>query len=71
METYSLLRTMADSWGALAMLAIFLGICVWAFRPGSRTVHDEAANSIFRNERAPAEDTPYAPNRPHSNRKEA
>jgi cytochrome c oxidase cbb3-type subunit 4 len=71
METYSLLRTLADSWGALAMLAIFLGICFWAFRPGSRAVHDEAANSIFRNERAPAEAPPPAPNRPHSTRKEA
>ena len=55
METYSFLRELADSWGLLAMTLIFLGICVWAFRPGSRRLHEDAANSIFRNETRPAE----------------
>ena len=39
----------------LAMLLAFLGICLWALRPGSRPMHDDAANSIFRNDAAPAE----------------
>ena len=30
-------------------------ICLWALRPGSRPMHDDAANSIFRNDAAPAE----------------
>jgi cytochrome c oxidase cbb3-type subunit 4 len=58
METYSFLRALADSWGLLVMTALFLAICVWAFRPGSRKVHDEIANSIFRNEKRPAPDAP-------------
>ena len=36
------------------MTLIFLGICAFAFRPGSRKTHDEIAGSIFRNENAPA-----------------
>ena len=32
----------------------FLGVVVWAFRPGSRKDHEESANLIFRNEKAPA-----------------
>lgn len=55
METYSFLRELADSWGLLAMTALFLGVCIWAFRPGSRALHDDAANSIFRNDKRPAE----------------
>ena len=56
METYSFLRHLADSWGLLLMTLIFLGVCGWAFRPGSRQTHDEIAHSIFRNDRAPAHD---------------
>ena len=55
MELYSLLREFADSWALLALFSIFLGVVFWAFRPGSRTLHDEAANSIFRHEKKPAE----------------
>jgi cytochrome c oxidase cbb3-type subunit 4 len=58
METYSYLRHLADSWFLLAMTLGFLGLCLWAFRPGSRAGHDEAANSIFRNETHPAEANP-------------
>lgn len=58
METYSFLRETADSWGLLAMTLAFVGICIWAFRPGSRKVHDDIANSIFRNERKPAAEAP-------------
>ncbi|GAB1364778.1 CcoQ/FixQ family Cbb3-type cytochrome c oxidase assembly chaperone [Rhodobacter sp.] len=55
MEFYTFLRHMADSWGLLTMLLIFLGVCLWAMRPSSRTLHDDAANSIFRNDSRPAE----------------
>ncbi len=53
METYTLLRQFADSWMLLVLTLVFVGIIVWAFRPGSRKVHDEAAQSIFRNETKP------------------
>lgn len=54
METYSLLREFADSWMLLLLVLIFLGTVFWAWRPGSRTLHDDAAKSIFRNELKPA-----------------
>jgi cytochrome c oxidase cbb3-type subunit 4 len=53
METYTLLRQIADSWVLLAMTLFFLGTIVWAFRPGSRAVHDDTANIPFRNEDTP------------------
>ena len=42
METYSLLRHFADSWMLLALFIFFIGTWVWAFRPGSRRVHEDA-----------------------------
>ncbi|MCG3268032.1 cbb3-type cytochrome c oxidase subunit 3 [Yoonia sp. I 8.24] len=53
MDTYSILREIADSWVLLAMTLFFLGVIVWAFRPGSKSVHAETANIPFRNEVAP------------------
>ena len=58
METYTFLREMADRWFLLAMLLGFLGLCLWAFRPGSRSTHKDVANSIFRNDDRPADDDP-------------
>lgn len=54
MDLYSLLREFADSWVLLFLVLVFLGVVVWAWRPGSRAVHDDIANSIFRNEKKPA-----------------
>lgn len=51
METYSFLRELADSWMLLALTLFFLGVIGWAFRPGSRAVHREAAQVVFRDER--------------------
>ncbi|MBP7000061.1 cbb3-type cytochrome c oxidase subunit 3 [Amaricoccus sp.] len=56
MESYGFLRTLADSWGMLAMLVAFAGIVAWVFRPGSRKKQDDAANQIFRNEDKPKDD---------------
>jgi cytochrome c oxidase cbb3-type subunit 4 len=53
METYAFLRNFADSWHLLFMTLFFVGIFVWVLRPGSRSVHDEAAQSIFRNDDTP------------------
>jgi len=36
----------------------FLGVCIWAFRPGARAAHQEVATSIFRNDDHPAADHP-------------
>jgi len=56
MDMYSLMREFADSWALLALFVIFLGVVVWAFRPGSCAVHDDIAKSIFRNDLKPAPD---------------
>lgn len=53
METYSFLRELADSWVLLAMTLFFLGVIGWAFRPGSRALHDDIAQTPFRNEDTP------------------
>ena len=53
METYSFLREFADSWALVALTLIFIGVVIWAFRPGSSPAHDEAAMQIFRNETKP------------------
>ncbi len=50
METYTFLRQLADSWVLLALTVFFLGIIVWAFRPGSRETHRETADIPFRND---------------------
>ncbi|EYD73127.1 MULTISPECIES: CcoQ/FixQ family Cbb3-type cytochrome c oxidase assembly chaperone [Limimaricola] len=47
MDTYSILRQIADSWVLLMMFGFFLGCILWAFRPGSRPLHDDAARLIF------------------------
>ena len=58
MELYTFLRHLADSWFLLGMTLGFLGICLWAFRPGSRRTHEDIATSIFRNDDRPAEADP-------------
>jgi cytochrome c oxidase cbb3-type subunit IV len=57
MDTYSIMREFADSWALLALFVFFIGVWIWAFRPGSRPVHDDIAKSIFRNDLKPAPDT--------------
>lgn len=49
METYTFLRELADSWVLLALVLVFLAVIVWAFRPGSRKIHSDAADIPFRN----------------------
>ena len=51
---YHILREFADSWAMLALFAMFIGIVFWAFRPGSRTTHEDTANIPFRHDDKPA-----------------
>jgi cytochrome c oxidase cbb3-type subunit 4 len=51
MDTYSLLHLLADTWGVAAMLLVLVAVWLWAWRPGSRPLHDDAAQVPFRNER--------------------
>ena len=57
MDTYSFLRELADSWVLLALFVFFVGTWVWVFRPGSRAIHDDAADVVFRHEDEPAPDS--------------
>jgi cytochrome c oxidase cbb3-type subunit 4 len=54
---YHILREIADSWVLLVLFLFFIGVFFWAFRPGSRPVHDDAGQVPFRHESAPAKDT--------------
>ncbi|GKY86176.1 cbb3-type cytochrome c oxidase subunit 3 [Sinisalibacter aestuarii] len=55
-DIYSIFRAFADSWVLLAMFVFFVGVVVWAFRPGSRKIHEDTANIPFRHEDKPAGD---------------
>ncbi len=55
MELYTLLREIADSWVLLALFLFFIGVIVWAFRPGSTKTYADVANIPFRNQDKPAE----------------
>lgn len=59
-DTYSILREFADSWMLLFLFLVFLAVIVWAFRPGSRSAHDDAAQVPFRHDDKPASDTDFA-----------
>ncbi|MCO5160623.1 MAG: cbb3-type cytochrome c oxidase subunit 3 [Mesorhizobium sp.] len=43
METYTAMREFADSWALALMTAFFVGVVIFAFRPGSRKGAEEAA----------------------------
>lgn len=47
---YHWLRAFADSWGLVAMAAVFLGALLFAFRPGSKSLADEAADIPFKDD---------------------
>ena len=50
MDTYSLLREIADSWVLLAMFVFFIGVGIWAFWPSMAADRRNAADIPFRNE---------------------
>ncbi|MEM6386900.1 MAG: cbb3-type cytochrome c oxidase subunit 3 [Pseudomonadota bacterium] len=50
MDTYSLLREIADSWVLLMMFAFFIGCGVWAFWPSMAGDRRNAADIPFRND---------------------
>ncbi len=54
--TYNILREIADSWVLLALFVFFIGVVIWAFRPGSRAIHKDTADIPFRHEDKPADE---------------
>jgi cytochrome c oxidase cbb3-type subunit 4 len=45
---YQAMRTFADSWGLLYMFAIFIFVVFWTFRPGAKSLSDDAAQIPFK-----------------------
>jgi cytochrome c oxidase cbb3-type subunit IV len=43
METYTAMREFADSWALLGMTLFFIGVVVFAFRPGGGSAAARAA----------------------------
>lgn len=52
METYNLLREIADSWVLLAMFCFFVGAAVWAFLPSQSAAREDARLIPLRNDNA-------------------
>jgi cytochrome c oxidase cbb3-type subunit 4 len=50
MDTYSLLRQIADSWVLLAMFGFFIGAAVWAFLPSQSAARHDASMIPLRND---------------------
>lgn len=50
MDTYTLLRSFADSWWLIAMVGFFVGVSAYALRPGSRAMHADIAAIPLRND---------------------
>jgi cytochrome c oxidase cbb3-type subunit 4 len=49
METYTMMRHFADSWGLLAMALFFVAVVLrLVFRPGARREADDAASIPFK-----------------------
>ena len=40
---YQVLRTLSDSWGLVYLVVVFIGVVIWAFRPGAKDAHEAAA----------------------------
>lgn len=50
MTAYETLRHFADSYGLAILLAVFVILCAWPFRRGSKAHNQAAANSIFKDD---------------------
>tara|TARA_R110000787_G_scaffold196504_1_gene307916 strand:- start:6824 stop:7054 length:231 start_codon:yes stop_codon:yes gene_type:complete len=51
MDTYSLLREIADSWVMLGIFGFFIGAAIWAFLPSQHNNRVDASMIPFRNEK--------------------
>ncbi|MBY4893719.1 cytochrome oxidase [Jannaschia sp. EhC01] len=56
MQDYTVLRELSGSIGTVFLVLSFLGFVLYAFRPGSRSVHEDTADIPFRHDDKPASD---------------
>ncbi|MXO63716.1 cbb3-type cytochrome oxidase subunit 3 [Qipengyuania oceanensis] len=47
---YDFLREFSVSYGLVAMMIVFVALCLWPFRPGAQKHNHKAAQSIFEDE---------------------
>lgn len=45
---YNNLRHLADSWGLLYLMVVFVAAVIFAFRPSARETYEEAAKIPFK-----------------------
>ena len=50
MSVYDTLRHFADSYGLALIVALYLALCLWHFRPGAKRHVEAAKHSIFKDE---------------------
>lgn len=50
MSAYDTLRHFADSYGLAMIVALYLTLCLWHFRPGAKGHMDAAKHSIFKDD---------------------
>ena len=53
MDTYSILREIADSWVLLGMFGFFVSAAIWAFLPSQSKAREDASLIPFRNDTPP------------------
>lgn len=51
MDTYSLMREIADSWVMLCIFGFFIGAAIWAFLPSQHAAREDASMIPFRNDK--------------------
>lgn len=53
-DSYTIMRVIAGTGGLTFMFVVFVGVVLFAFRPGSRKVHQDSATIPFRHDDKPA-----------------
>lgn len=46
--TYDAMRLFADSWGLVYLVVVFIGVCLFVFRPGSAKTYQEKSEIPLR-----------------------
>ncbi|ABV92409.1 cytochrome c oxidase [Dinoroseobacter shibae DFL 12 = DSM 16493] len=57
-ETVTILQQVKDNFTLVFLFSVFVGVVLWALRPGSKATHKDVANIPFRHEDKPATDRP-------------
>ena len=60
MTDHTIIQEIAENWMLVGMFTFFIGAILWAFRPGSRAVHQETSAIPFRNDECSADGRPQA-----------